>query len=197
MAAKKDQSTQKDTVAMLRKELGRDNLLSLPRIKKVSVHVGIGSMVTGGVKDYSPVERSLTEITGQKPMLQKARKAISNFKLRKGLPVGIHVTLRGKRMTDFLSRLVNIALPRVRDFRGITVRGFDGSGNYSLGLEDCTIFPEVNQETVGKTHGLQINVTTTARNNRETYLLLKAYGFPFREEISEEGKIVKKSTTNK
>jgi large subunit ribosomal protein L5 len=197
MAAKKDQSGKNATIEMLKKELGRDNLLSLPHIKKVSVHVGIGSMVTSGTKDYSAIERSISEITGQKPMLQKARKAISNFKLRQGLPVGLHVTLRGKRMQDFLSRLVDIALPRVRDFRGITVRGFDGSGNYSLGLEDCTIFPEVNQESLARPHGLQVNVCTTGRNNRETYLLLKAYGFPFREEISEEGKIVKKSTPNK
>lgn len=191
MPAKKAQKN--ETMEMLSKELGRTNLLALPHLKKVSVHVGIGSMVTGGNKDFSSVEKFLVDITGQKPIVRKARMAISNFKLRKGLPVGIHVTLRGKRMEDFVTRLVNIALPRVRDFRGITVRGFDGSGNYSLGLEDTNIFPEANQENVSTSSGMQINVCTTARNSRETYLLLKALGFPFRDEINEEGKITRKA----
>lgn len=191
MPAKKAQN--KDTMEMLSKELGRTNPHALPHLKKVSVHVGIGSMVTGGNKDFSSIEKFLVDITGQKPIVRKARMAISNFKLRKGLPVGIHVTLRGKRMEDFVTRLVNIALPRVRDFRGITVRGFDGSGNYSLGLEDTNIFPEANQENVSNSSGMQINVCTTARNSRETYLLLKALGFPFRDEISEEGKVTRKA----
>ena len=181
------------TLEMLSKELGRKNLLALPRVTKVSVHVGIGSMVTGGSKDYSFVEKSIADITGQKPIVRKSKKAISNFKLRAGLAVGVHTTLRGKRMNEFISRLVNVALPRVRDFRGITVRGMDGSGNYTLGLEDCTIFPEVNQENLAKVHGLQVNVCTTARNGYETYLLLKALGFPFRDEMSKEGKVTKKS----
>lgn len=191
MPAKKAQKN--ETMEMLSKELGRTNPHALPHLKKVSVHVGIGSMVTGGNKDFSSIEKFLVDITGQKPIVRKARMAISNFKLRKGLPVGIHVTLRGKRMEDFVTRLVNIALPRVRDFRGITVRGFDGSGNYSLGLEDTNIFPESNQENVSTSSGMQINVCTTARNSRETYLLLKALGFPFRDEISEEGKITRKA----
>lgn len=178
---------------MLSKELGRTNPHALPHLKKVSVHVGIGSMVTGGNKDFSHVEKFLIDITGQKPVVRKARMAISNFKLRKGLPVGIHVTLRGKRMEDFVTRLVNIALPRVRDFRGITVRGFDGSGNYSLGLEDTNIFPESNQENVSQSSGMQINVCTSARDSRETYLLLKALGFPFRDEITAEGKVARKA----
>lgn len=193
MAAKKAQSGNNEILDMLKSELGRDNVMSLPRLKKVSVHVGIGSMVTAGNKDTSFIEKSLMDITGQKPVTRKSKKAISNFKLRAGLPVGMHVTLRGKRMEDFIARLVNIALPRVRDFRGITVRGIDGSGNYSLGLEDCTIFPEVNQENLAKVHGLQVNVATTARNGRETYLLLKALGFPFRDEVSKEGKVTRKA----
>jgi large subunit ribosomal protein L5 len=192
MATKKAQS-ENATIEMLKQELGRDNLLSLPRLLKVSVHVGIGSMVTGGNKDTSFVEKSLMDITGQKPVVRKSKKAISNFKLRAGLPVGMHVTLRGKRMEDFIARLVNIALPRVRDFRGITARGMDGHGNYALGLEDCTIFPEVNQENLSKVHGLQVNVCTTARNSRETYLLLKALGFPFRDEVNKEGKVIRKA----
>lgn len=193
MATKKAQS-ENATLEMLKKELGRDNMLSLPRLTKVSVHVGIGSMVTGGNKDTSFVEKNLVDITGQKPVVRKSKKAISNFKLRAGLPVGMHVTLRGKRMEDFIGRLVNIALPRVRDFRGITARGMDGNGNFSLGLEDCTIFPEVNQENLAKMHGLQVNVCTTARNGYETYLLLKALGFPFRDEINKEGKTVRKAS---
>ncbi len=191
MPAKKP--VQNETMSELKKELGRSNPHALPMLKKVSVHVGIGSMVTGGNKDFSHVEKTLLDITGQKPVVRKARMAISNFKLRKGLPVGIHVTLRGDRMRDFIGRLVNIVLPRVRDFRGITVRGFDGSGNFSLGLDDCSIFPEVNQENMTKSHGVQINVCTSARNNREAYLLLKALGFPFRDEVSVEGKVTRKS----
>ncbi|MFA6024165.1 MAG: 50S ribosomal protein L5 [Candidatus Gracilibacteria bacterium] len=172
----------KEVVPMLQKELGRKNINSLPKLRQVSISVGIGSMVTGGMKDFSHIETSIAEITGQKPVLRKARKAISNFKLRAGLPVGLNSTLRGDRAYDFISRLVNIALPRVRDFRGISSRGMDGQGNFSLGLEDCTIFPEVNQEKLQRPHGLQVNVSTTAKNNRETYLLLKALGFPFRDE---------------
>lgn len=175
----------KEVIPMLKKELGLSNVNAIPKIKKVSVSVGIGSMITGGNKDYGHIENSIAEITGQKPVLKKARKAISNFKLRVGLPVGLNSTLRGERMYDFLARLVNIALPRVRDFRGISSRGMDGQGNFSIGLEDCTIFPEVNQEKLQKTHGLQVNVSTTAKNNRELYLLLKALGFPFRDEPRE------------
>lgn len=195
MSAKKAHSSTSNTeiIEMLRKELKRENVHALPHVTKVSVHVGIGSMVTGGNKDYSHVEKTLMDITGQKPVLRKARKAISNFKLREGLPVGLHVTLRGKRMEEFIGRLVNVALPRVRDFRGITVRGMDGQGNYTLGMEDATIFPEINPENLARTHGLQIVFCTTARNNYEAYLLLKARGFPFRDEITEDGKVARKS----
>ncbi len=175
----------KEVLPMLQKELGRKNINALPKLKKVSISVGIGSMVTGGMKDFSHIENSISEISGQKPVLRKARKAISNFKLRAGLPVGLNSTLRGDRMYDFIARLVNIALPRVRDFRGISSRGLDGQGNFSLGLEDVTIFPEVNQEKLQRTHGLQVNVSTTGKDNRETYLLLKALGFPFRDEPRE------------
>lgn len=192
MPAKKP--VQNEAMSELISELGRSNPHALPVLKKVSVHVGIGSMVTGGNKDFSHVEKVLVDITGQKPVVRKARMAISNFKLRKGLPVGIHVTLRGDRMNDFIGRLVNIALPRVRDFRGVSARGFDGHGNFSLGLEDAAIFPEIDQETLTRSHGMQINVCTSARNNREAFLLLKALGFPFRDEINIEGKVARKSS---
>jgi len=186
----------KEVIPMLVKELGVKNTNAIPKLTKVTVNVGIGSMITGGSKDYGYVENSLAEITGQKPVLRKARKAISNFKLRAGLPVGLHSTLRGEQMFDFLARLVNIALPRVRDFRGISSRGFDGQGNYNLGLEDCTIFPEVNQDKLVKSHGLQVSVCTTAKDNREAYLLLKALGFPFRDQPKQSGGKSKKESKN-
>lgn len=175
----------KEVIPALEKELGKANPNAIPKLTKVTINVGIGSMVTGGNKDYSFVENSLSEITGQKPVLRKAKKAISNFKLRAGLPVGLHVTLRGDRMYDFIARLVNIALPRVRDFRGISARGFDGQGNFNLGLEDCTIFPEVSQDKLVKSHGLQVTVNTTAKDNKGAYLLLKTLGFPFRDKPKE------------
>ncbi len=165
------------------KNLGRKNLLSLPRLVKISVSVGIGSMITSGQKDYSAVEANLIAITGQKPVLKRAKQAISNFKLREGLPVGLTVTLRGDRMYDFVERLVNISLPRVRDFQGISVKGFDRKGNYCLGLKDVAIFPEVNPENISKTHGMQINICTTSKNDQEAYMLLKAFGFPFKDEV--------------
>lgn len=176
----------KDALPLLKKELGYENPNAFPRLKKVTVNVGIGSLVTSGTKDFTYIQNSLAEITGQKPVLRKAKKAISNFKLRKGLPVGLHSTLRGERMNDFVARLVNIALPRVRDFRGISVRGLDEQGNYNLGIEDCTIFPEVNQDKLVKSHGLQISVCTTAKNGKEAFLLLKSLGFPFRDQLRNE-----------
>ncbi len=171
----------KEVIPHLIKEMGATNPNAIPKLTKVTVNVGIGSMVTGGNKDFAFIENSIAEITGQKPVLRKAKKAISNFKLRAGLPVGLHSTLRGDRMYDFVGRLVNIALPRVRDFRGISARGFDGQGNFNIGLEDCTIFPEVNQDKLTRTHGLQVTVCTTAKDNKGAYLLLKALGFPFRD----------------
>ncbi len=169
----------------LSKELGRKNILALPRLLKVSVSSGIGKAVTLGAKDYSYIEENLAAITGQKAALRKSKKSISNFKLRKGLPVGLTVTLRGERMYDFIYKFVNTALPRVRDFQGITVKGFDSTGNFSIGLRDITIFPEVNAENLSKVHGLQININTTARNSYEAYLLLKGLGFPFKDSVKE------------
>lgn len=172
----------KEIVAQLRKDLGRDNINSLPKLKKVSVNVGIGSMASsGGMKDFSFVEQNISAITGQKPALRKSTKAISNFKLKIGMPVGYLVTLRGQRMYDFMDRLINVDLPRVRDFRGISIKGFDGKGNFSLGIKEISIFPEINPELQVKAHGLQINISTSAKNDEEALALLKAMGFPFRE----------------
>lgn len=173
----------KDIVTLLKKELGRSNVSSLPRLAKISMNIGIGSKVTRGEKDYSYIEENMTLITGQKPNVRKARMSVSNFKLREGQPVGLASTLRGRLMYDFMERLVNIALPRVRDFQGINVKGFDGKGNFSLGIKDVTIFPEVNPDNISKTHGLQINICTTAENDYEAYLLIKALGFPFKGEV--------------
>lgn len=175
----------KVVIPMLEKEFGATNPNAIPKLTKVVVNVGIGSMITGGNKDYAFIENSMAEITGQKPVLRKSKKAISNFKLRAGLPVGLHCTLRGDRMYDFVARLVDIALPRVRDFRGISARGFDGQGNFNIGLEDCTIFPEVSQDKLVRSHGLQVTVCTTAKDNKSAYMLLKALGFPFRDQPKE------------
>lgn len=175
---------EKEIAPALIKEFGKKNINGLPKVEKVSINVGIGKMFTEGTKDYSFVEDNIASITGQKPTLKKSRLAISNFKLREGMPVGLSVTLHGRKMYDFLERLANIALPRVRDFRGISVKGFDKKGNFSLGIKDITIFPEIDLEKLVKTHGLQINVSTTSDNDYEAYRLLKSFGFPFKDEIN-------------
>lgn len=183
MKAPLQEKYEKTIVPELKKALTEENLHALPTLKKVSVSVGIGSMVGSGNKDFSHIEKNLASITGQKPYLRKARKAISNFKLRAGMPVGLTVTLRGRRMYDFVERLANVALPRVRDFQGISVRGFDGQGGYSLGIKESSIFPEIRSDDVSKTHGLQVNISTNAQSNKEAYLLLKSLGLPFRDEL--------------
>lgn len=165
----------------LKKELNKKNVNAVPKVKKVTVNVGVGSFSSKeNVKDFSFVEESIAAITGQKPVVRKSKKAISNFKLKIGMTVGYVTTLRGKRMHEFIDRLVNMALPRVRDFRGINPRAFDGLGNYNIGIKDVTIFPEVNPEKLVKSHGVEICINTTAKNDEEGYALLKAMGFPLR-----------------
>jgi large subunit ribosomal protein L5 len=173
----------KEVAPVLMKALSRKNKLSLPRLLKVNLNVGIGKLMTQGNKDFSHIEADLSSITGQKTNIRKARMSVSNFKLREGMPVGLSMTLRGRKMYDFVERLVRVALPRVRDFQGIGVKGFDGNGNFSIGLKDSTIFPEVNQDNLNKAHGLQINICTSAENDYEGYVLLKALGFPFKDEV--------------
>lgn len=168
----------------LMRELGIKNVNAVPKIKKVSINVGIGTYLAGG-KDYSQVMENVGLIAGQKPVVKKSKKAISNFKLRAGMPVGISVTLRGGRMDDFLTKLVNVVLPRVRDFRGISAKCFDRQGNYSIGVKEHTVFPEINADDISKLHGIQINIETSANNPYEGYLLLKKFGFPFKDEIKE------------
>lgn len=181
--AKIETMAKKDIVQYLKDSLGLKNVFATPRLVKVKINVGIGTYVRAGGKDFTPIMKNITDITSQKPMVTKSRKAISNFHLRENMPVGVTVTLRKHRMNDFINKLVNVTLPRTRDFRGISVKGFDGRGNYNLGIKDVSIFPEVSVENIERIHGLQITIATTAKNDYEGYLLLKALGFPFKDEI--------------
>ena len=167
-------------VPALQKELGLKNVMSVPRLKLVKVNVGIGTL-SKNTKDFSDVIENIAKITGQRPVITKAKMAISNFKLRKGMPIGVAVTLRGKGMYEFIYRLVNVALPRVRDFRGLSTKSFDGKGNYSIGLKESLVFPEINPDNVLNVHGLQITIATTAKDNEEGMVLLKQLGFPFKK----------------
>ncbi len=162
----------------LQKEL-KKNPHALPHLEKIVVNMGIGSLVTGGQKDYSLFEKHLTLITGQKPLLSRAKKAISNFKLREGLPEGLTVTLRGERMFDFLEKLINVVLPRVRDFQGLRPKSIDRAGNFNLGLKEQTLFPEIIQDDIIKTHGLQITIVTKSESSEDALLLFQNIGLPF------------------
>lgn len=170
-----------EVIPALQKDLGTNNIHATPKLEKVLVSVGIGTL-TKNTKDFSDVLDNVAKITGQKPVVNKAKVAVSNFKLRKGMPVGITVTLRGKNMYEFIYKLVNIALPRVRDFRGLNPKAFDGSGNYSVGFKESLVFPEINPDDVLNVHGLQITVVTSAKNDDEGFALLKAIGFPFKKQ---------------
>jgi large subunit ribosomal protein L5 len=163
----------------LMRELGYSNLMAVPRLEKIVLNMGVGEAVQNPKVIESAVEE-LTAIAGQKPVVTRAKKAISNFKLREGMPIGAMVTLRGERMYEFLDRLVSVALPRVRDFKGVPDRSFDGRGNYSLGLREQVIFPEINLDKVDKIKGLTIVICTTARTDAEGKALLRGLGIPFR-----------------
>jgi large subunit ribosomal protein L5 len=170
----------KEILPVLQKQLGIKNINAVPKLTKIIINVGIGKTLAGG-KDYSDIEKNIIMIAGQKPVVAKAKKAISNFKLRQGMPVGIHVTLRGDRMYDFASKFVNVVLPRTRDFRGISSKSFDGRGNYSYAIKEHTVFPEINPDDIIKHHGMQLTFVTSAKKNEDAYILLKALGFPFQE----------------
>lgn len=174
-----------DIAKAVSKELNVKNAHALPRIEKVVVNVGINKSKMDSKEMHAYVEESLMKITGQKPVFTKARKAISNFKTRQGLVVGAMVTLRGKKMEEFLDRLLSYALPRIRDFRGLPTK-LDGKGNYAIGLRDHSIFPEVPPPDAKQIFGLQVQVTTTAKDNASAMALLKAMGFPFRPEKKTE-----------
>jgi large subunit ribosomal protein L5 len=164
----------------LKKQFGYTNDLQVPRLEKVVINMGIGE-VTSSAKAIELGVKDLVTVTGQKPIINKSRKSIATFKIRQGMPVGASVTLRGQRMYDFLSKLINIALPRIRDFRGVPSKSFDGRGNYSLGVKEQLIFPEINYENVDAIRGMDISIVTTARSDQEGRALLEALGMPFKK----------------
>lgn len=172
---------QQEVVPALMKSLKVSNIMEVPRIKKVVVNIGVGEALDNA-KSLDAAVGDLTLITGQKPIVTKARKSIANFKLREGRSIGVKVTLRGERMWSFLDRLMNIALPRVRDFRGISADAFDGRGNYTLGLREQLVFPEIEYDKIDKLRGLEITIVTTARTDDEGRQLLLMLGMPFKKE---------------
>jgi len=158
----------KEIAPALQKELGIKNIHAVPALKTVKINIGLGPLVAAK-KDYSDVLENIASITGQKPVVNKARKSISNFKIREGMPVGASVTLRGKTMYDFMTKLIHVTFPRIRDFRGFSAKAFDGNGNYSVGIKENTVFPEINPDAVDKIHGLQITIVTTATDDEQGY----------------------------
>ena len=179
MSARLKAKYQKEVVPALQKEFGYKNVMAVPRIRKVVVNMGLGE-ATQNAKIVDTGADELARITGQKPVVRRAKKSIAAFKVRKGMPIGTMVTLRGDRMWEFLDRLMNIALPRVRDFKGVSPKGFDGRGNYTLGLRDQLIFPEIDYMKVDKARGMNVSVVTTAKTDEEARKLLQFVGMPFR-----------------
>jgi large subunit ribosomal protein L5 len=171
---------QKEVVPALTKEFGYKNVMAVPRIHKIVVNMGLGE-ATSNAKIVDTGSDELARITGQKPVTRRAKKSIAAFKVRKGMPIAAMVTLRGARMWEFLDRLTSIALPRVRDFKGVSPRGFDGRGNYTLGLRDQLLFPEIDYMKVDKARGMNVSVVTTARTDEEARKLLQFVGMPFRQ----------------
>jgi len=171
---------QKELRAELQKELGIKNRMAVPRLEKIIVNMGVGDAIQN-IKLLDTAKVELGQITGQLPAIGRAKKSISAFKLRKGQPIACYVTLRSQRMYEFFDRLVNIVLPRVRDFRGVAGNAFDGRGNYTLGMRDQLVFPEIDYTKVERPRGMNITIVTTARNDKEAFALLKKLGMPFRE----------------
>lgn len=170
---------QKEVVPALMKEFGMKNVMAVPRLEKVVINMGVGE-ATQNAKVLDPAVAELQQITGQKPVVTKAKKSIAAFKVREGMPIGAMVTLRGDRMYEFLDRLMNVALPRVRDFRGVSTKSFDGRGNFTLGLHDQLIFPEIDYSKVDKQKGMNVTIVTTAKSDDHARALLKQMGMPFR-----------------
>ncbi|MFO1430965.1 MAG: 50S ribosomal protein L5 [Candidatus Competibacteraceae bacterium] len=168
-----------DVVPKLREQFGYRNVMEIPRLLKITLNMGVGEAV-GDKKVLDHAQRDMALIAGQKPIVTHARKSIAGFKIRQGWPIGCKVTLRRVRMYEFLDRLVNIAIPRIRDFRGLSPRAFDGRGNYSLGVREQIIFPEIDYDQIDALRGLDITITTTARTDEEGRALLAAFNFPFR-----------------
>jgi len=176
---------QSEIVPKLMEQFGYENVMQVPRLVKVSINKGVGE-ASQNKKVLDDAIAEIRTITGQHPVSAKARKSVSNFKLREGMPIGVHVTLRGSRMWEFLDRLITLALPRVRDFKGISDRSFDGRGNYTLGVKEQIIFPEINIDKVERISGLDVTFVTTAKTDEECQALLRAFGMPFvRRETAE------------
>jgi large subunit ribosomal protein L5 len=169
----------KDIIAALMKEFSYTNPMAVPRLEKIVLNMGVGREAQSNPKVFDQAAAELTTVAGQKPVITKAKKSIAAFKLRTGMPVGVSVTLRGERMYEFLDRFINAVLPRVRDFRGVSPRAFDGRGNYTVGIKDQLIFPEIDFNKVDKTRGMNISIVTTARTDEEGRALLRQFGMPF------------------
>jgi large subunit ribosomal protein L5 len=178
MASRLNDKYRKDVVPVLKKEFGIDNPMAVPKIDKIVLNMGVGEAIQN-VKIVEAAAEELTKIAGQRAVITRARKSIATFKLREGMPIGCRVTLRGERMYEFLDRLLNIALPRVRDFRGVPTRAFDGRGNYTLGIKDHLVFPEIDPGKVDKSKGLNVTIVTTAGSDDRARVLLRELGMPF------------------
>jgi large subunit ribosomal protein L5 len=178
MSARLQERYKKDIVPVLKKEFGIENPMAIPKIDKVVLNMGIGEAISN-VKLVEAAAEELTKIAGQRAVITRAKKSIATFKLRAGMPIGCRVTLRGDRMFEFLDRLLNIALPRVRDFRGVPTRAFDGRGNYTLGIRDHLIFPEIDPTKIEKSKGLNVTIVTTAGTDDRARVLLRELGMPF------------------
>jgi large subunit ribosomal protein L5 len=180
MATRFKEKYEKEIKSALAKELSIDNTMAVPRLEKIVVNMGLGE-ATQNVKIMDPLVADLAAITGQKPVTTKAKKSIAAFKVREGMPIGAMVTLRGDAMYEFLDRLISIALPRVRDFRGVSSKSFDGRGNYTLGLRDQLIFAEIDYAKVDKIKGMNVTIVTTAKDDNGARALLRGFGMPFRQ----------------
>ena len=181
MAARLKERYTKEIAPAIAKEFGIENPMAIPRVEKVVINMGLGEAIANA-KIVDTAADELRAITGQKPVTTRAKKSIAAFKLRQGMPIGTMVTLRGERMYEFLDRLIAVALPRVRDFRGVSPKAFDGRGNYTLGVRDQLIFPEIDFNRVDKTRGMNISIVTTARDDEQARALLRALGMPFRQQ---------------
>jgi large subunit ribosomal protein L5 len=179
MATRLREKYTRDIMSSMTKAFGYKNVMQVPKIDKIMVHVTIGE-ATQNIKVLEAAEKELAMITGQKALVTKSKKAIAGFKLKQDIPLGCKVTLRGERMYEFLDRLISVALPRIRDFRGLSTKSFDGRGNYSFGLKEQYIFPEIDYDKVEKVHGLDITICTSAKTDEESRALLKEFGMPFR-----------------
>ncbi len=186
VTARLSETYKKDIIPALMKRFGYKNVMQVPKLEKISINCGVGE-ATQDQKILETVVRELTVISGQKPAIRKSKKAISNFKLRENIAIGCKVTLRKNKMFEFMDRLINLAIPRVRDFRGVPDKSFDGRGNYTLGLKEQIIFPEIDVDKIERIFGMDITFVTTAKTDEEAYELLKGFGMPFRKREASEG----------